>query len=200
MHIRSLSGTVLLGVVALCQCARDAAVSKPNPGVADTLIPAESVGTHHGRISYGMSDLVCALPHVWEVDPPFRGSYLRRLYPERYSGDPSAVPDNYVSIPIDGAQTGFTVTRLENDLVVVTTHHDVEGDHDRVYILRRVPGSWLDLTSAMFPYPVPMDSGVRVRGLRDKSILMRLKYDGPERRFLWNGRRYEEGNATTTQS
>lgn len=129
-----------------------------------------------------MIELVCALP-IWEIAPQNRGGYISEYCKQETSED-------LFSIEGIGAQQAFTIVRLDKDLVAVISHANVIGDINSVRVLRRVPDAWQDLTSRVFPYMVDKDS--RIRGNRDKSVVVRDSKSAADRTFIWSGSRYVE--------
>lgn len=177
-----MKSTIGIGICAtafLSQCAT-------NKQIPDSLICYEQGELSATAIKddYRMVDLVCALPSIWEVSLPFRGSFLRETYKEE-------IPEDFIEVSEIGAQVGFTVMRLDKDLLAVTTHSEMAGDDgDEVRVMRRVPGAWQDLTHRAFPYTINKNS--RIRGNLDKSVLVSERNPDRNRKFVWNGSLYVE--------
>ena len=177
MHVNTKIWLATCGALLFCQCTTDSVTH-------DTLIPFENAGHLPDRIreGYRMVDLACALP-VWEVSVPFRGTYLSKIYNNE-------IPEDYIEVPMEGAQTGFTVIRLDRDLLAVTTHTELIGEYDTIRVLRRIPGAWQDLTARAFPYALDKES--RIRANREKIIVVSEPASSRERRFAWSGSQFVE--------
>ena len=175
MKVNTILG--LCGISLLCHCTT-------NETTPDTLIPFEHAGHPPNSIrdGYRMIQLVVALP-IWEIAPQDRGTYISEFCKQEPSED-------LFAIEAIGAQQAFTILRLDKDLVTVISHANVIGDINSVRVLRRIPGAWQDLTSRAFPYAV--DKNSRIRGNRDKSVVVREPHSGRERRFIWTESRYVE--------
>jgi hypothetical protein len=143
-------------------------------------------------MQYAMRDLVPALPDVWgDARPKFAGSLLDKQYPK-------GLPEDFVAVEGQGLMASFTVARLGADLVSVASHWDLAGEHDEVRVLRRTPDGWKDLTPNLFPYPVPKDEEVKVRGTRGGTISVQLEFGGPSLRYDWDGMQYRRIQSSKT--
>ena len=172
--------------VFLCQCTTKPTAndeSHPPATIADSLIPMEHSAYGQGSVrDYRMIHLVCALP-IWESNPEDRGRYIAEYCKQEPSED-------LFSIEALGAQQGYTILRLDKDLVAVISHAEMEGQINDVRVLRRIPDAWQDLTTRTFPYTI--DKMSRIRGNRDKSMIVREPGSATDRTFIWSGSRYVE--------
>ncbi len=179
---------VISGAFVLCHCSPQRPLSVGRADATKSTSEETKFATPSRGISsrYAMRDLVLALPDVWgDVRPTFAESLLDKQYPK-------GLPEDFVAVEGEGLMASFTVARLESDLVSVANHWDLAGEHDEVRVLRRTPDGWKDLTTTLFPYPVPKDEEVKVRGTRGGTISVQLKFGGPSLHYDWDGTQYRK--------
>lgn len=185
--IRS-SFLVVSGAFALCHCSQEGPLAAGRTDAAKSPSEETKFATRSRGIltKHSMRDLVLSLPNVWgEVSPKFAESLFDKQYPK-------GPPEDFVAVEGEGLMASFTVARLEPDLVAVANHWDLVGEYDEVRVLRRTPNGWKDLTSILFPDPIPKDEEVRVRGTRGGTISVQLKFGGPSQHYDWDGTQYRK--------
>lgn len=185
---------VISGALVLCHCSQQGPLPAGRADEAKSTSEETKFATRSRDISTqsSMRELVLALPAVWgDVRPTFAESLLDKQYPK-------GLPEDFVDVEGEGLMASFTVARLESDLVSVANHWDLAGEHDEVRVLRRTPDGWMDLTPILFPYPIPKDEEVKVRGTRGGTISVQLKFGEPSLRYDWDGTQYRKQQPSKT--
>ena len=137
-----------------------------------------------------MAEMLPALSNAyWEINPEHRAGFIAEQFP-------SGVPDDYVNLVGAGAQADIQALRLDRCTVAVvsgTQRHMrfADGDHQigfTIEILRRTDNGWQDLTSAVFPFPVPPHGNIELNP--DGTVLVSDEHRKGSQKFRFDGKQF----------